>query len=249
MKKIKTAIIAIKKIKNWPTYFLDYLSLIRKKNITYKFRKGPSLFLRAGTSDRGIMTSIVVSDEHRIENIKLEKNAVIVDIGAQTGIFSIYVSNKAEKIYAYEPEPTNYEYLINNIKINKLKNKIIPFNLAVSNKKEKLKIYYSKENTGGHSSYLKTRKFFTTKTTTLKEIIELNKLKKIDLLKIDTEGAEYKILFGLPQHYFKNIKRIIVEIHEINHETYNKKNLIKYLKKAHYEIEEKEGYLFCTKRN
>ncbi len=135
--------------------------------------------------------------------------------------------------------------LLKNIKINNLTDVIKPFNYAVFDKKEKIKIYISKHNTGGHSIYCKSNKDIEVFTITLKEIFENNDISKCDLLKIDTEGSEYKILYGLPKNYFTKIKRIHLEYHDINKEKYNHNYLMQFLLKNGFKLIHELGYLFA----
>jgi len=59
-------------------------------------------------------------------------------------------------------------------------------------------------------------KNITCELKTLSYIIEDNSLEKIDLLKIDCEGNELKVLNGIAPKHWKIIKQIIIEIHNIN---------------------------------
>jgi len=207
---------AIKKIKNWPLYFLDFLFLVPKKHIVYYLRNGYKYLVRARTGDRGIMTTICLVDEYKMNQLFLSKDSIVIDIGANIGIFSVAVSSCAGKVFAFEPVKDNFDLLIENIKLNKLIGKIIPFNYAVSDKNEKLKIYLFSYNRGSHSIYAKGKRFEEVKAITLREVFDDNKIDKCDLLKIDAEGCEYKILFGLPDNYFYKIKRIYLECHNLN---------------------------------
>ena len=51
---------------------------------------------------------------------------------------------------------------------------------------------------------------------TLSYIIEKNSLKEINLLKIDCEGNELKVLEGVGNKHWKLIKQIIIEVHDID---------------------------------
>ena len=53
------------------------------------------------------------------------------------------------------------------------------------------------------------------KTITLDKYLNENKIKNIDLIKIDTEGHEFEILKGLKEN-IKNVKTIIFEHHYDN---------------------------------
>jgi len=238
---------AIIKIKNWKDYFYDLLNLTNQKYIIYKIRDGLSYIVRAKTTDRGIVTTVVLDDEYRIDNLILPKDAIIIDIGAQIGIFSVYSSRKAEKVFLYEPVLQNYKLVLKNIKINKLGNKLTPFNLAVSDKKEKIKIFLCRDNTGGHSIYGDSKNYVEVQTTTLAEIFEKNKIKKCDLLKLDVEGSEYKIFYTLPPEYFSKILRIRMECHDIDNSINNHQHLIRFLKSKGYKIIYNHPILFADK--
>lgn len=247
LKNFHFAIKVVLNIKNWPTYFLDFFDLTSKKYITYKLRNGLKYVVRAKTSDRGILTTAIVNDEYELNKTKLAKDATVIDIGTQIGTFAVTVSKKASKVYCYEPMPDNFGVLKRNIKVNKLDNKFEAFNLAVSDKKKKLKIYVNPINTGGHSAFEKTGKFVEVQTTTLKSIFDDNKIKKCDLLKIDVEGSEYDVLYPLPKTYLKRIDRIRMEPDNIDDKKKNIKSMIKYLRDNGYKVKFKEPILFANR--
>jgi len=71
------------------------------------------------------------------------------DIGANLGIYSIFLANKVGpngRIIAIEPESTNFSRLKNNIDLNKLSN-IIPIRVALGNRKD-IGGLYIKKNIG-----------------------------------------------------------------------------------------------------
>jgi len=248
IKNAKFVLLTILHIKNWPTYFLDLFNLIKKKHVTYKFRNGLKYSARANCTDRGIITTVAVQDEYGIKKLDL-LNSTIIDIGGQNGYFSIYASKYAKNIFIYEPVQENYQMILKNIQINGLGKKIHPFNLAVSNKKEKLKIFLSSENTGGHSVYGSGKNYQEVKTTTLPDIFKDNFIEVCDLLKMDNEGSEYRIFYNLPDEYFKKIINIRMEVHNIDKDRNNSDYFIKFLKNKGYRITFKDSILFARKIN
>ena len=247
LKNIKFVFLAISKIRNWPSYLTDLFNLTKKKLIVYKLRDGTKFQLRARTSDRGILTSVVLLDEYRINSTDLPRDATIIDIGGQTGMLSVFASRKASKVYTYEPIKENYEFIKKNIALNGLKNKITVFNMAVSDKKKKLKIYISADNTGGHSAYGKG-KYETVIAIPFQSVFEDNDIKRCDLLKLDAEGSEYEILYNLPSQYFNRIKRIYMEYHDIDSKDRNHKTLVKFLKAKKYSVEYDAGLLYAIRK-
>lgn len=127
-----------------------------------------------------------------IMNYNISKEDTIIDAGAYIGAFSIYCSGLVGdgKIYAFEPNKENYKKLVANLELNETKN-VIPLNLGLWSKKDKLEF-----NTHGASSSI----FF--KLGKGKEIINVISLDslgldKIDLIKMDIEGAEIEALKGM----------------------------------------------------
>lgn len=245
----------IQKIKNWHAYYLDFFCLIRKPKLIYHMRNGLKILVRSGTADRGIITSVLLADEYLLDQTKLESNSVVIDIGAQIGVFSIFAASKSKRVYSFEPVPENYRLLLENIKINNFDRKIKAFNYAVSNEKKNLRLFLNENNTGEHSVYFKTKKYLDVPAVPLKDIFDEHNINICDLLKIDTEGSEYEILYGLPKDYFKRIKRIYVEYHDINgvdtsgaSTKYNHIELKKYLEKNGYKVTDKNDYLYCIKK-
>ena len=100
------------------------------------------------------------------------------------------------------------------------------FNFALSNKNSLTHLYRYKES-GQNSLYPKKNErnfFFKVNTQKISTFIKNNKIKKIDLLKIDTQGSEIDIIEGCGD-YLKKI--LIIEIELIFDDTYNKNSISK----------------------
>ena len=144
-------------------------------------------------------------------------DAVILDIGANIGSHSLYwtLERDAKKIYAFEPLPGTYEILQKNIELNNLNDRIISFNFGLSDEEINAKIgSYNKQNIGG-TSFVKADKG----NFKLKTLDSLNIPEKIDLFKIDVEGAEVEVLLGAVETIKKNKPIIVIE-------SFNRKNQI-----------------------
>lgn len=166
-------------------------------------------------------------------NNKFSEPITVFDVGAHYGetILLFEKKLKLKKIYSFEASPENFEKLKINIS-KKLKTKTEIFNNALGDKISKKYInqtletssstinelnqnsrYYKKKlkilNIKNKKSYIRQ---IPISIITLDEFIEKKNIKKIDLLKIDTEGYEFKVLKGLSKHYQK-IKLIYFEHH------------------------------------
>lgn len=77
-------------------------------------------------------TPRLVYERRRMSGLEIKKNELIIDLFAGVGPFSIQIAkNHDVLVYSFDINPDAYNYLIENIKINRLKGKIYPYNLNV----------------------------------------------------------------------------------------------------------------------
>ena len=163
---------------------------------------------------------------------------VIFDIGSHKGeTIKIFLKNfNIDSIYSFEASPSNFEKLKNNIKkIQKKYTKcnIKIYNIGIGNSNNE-RIFYDLSDSNSStfnrinksSLYFKKKSkilsFFFNKNFFIKEnmvkqiclfdFINKNKLEKIDILKIDTEGYEFEVLKGLGDKIM-NVKFVYFEHH------------------------------------
>ena len=197
-------------LKNWPTYFLYYFG-IKKGGGVFVFRNGAIIKDKEGTAS-GTIAVVFIRKHYGC----IVGKSTIVEIGANVGIFAIYAAttNSNVKLYSYEPIKDNYEVLVENIAYNGFKNKIIPFNLGVASNSEKRDFYL--KSSPEHSLYKPDGSDWRVSIdcVSLNDILSSNRLSKVDLLKINAEGAEYEILYSTPKECFDKIDEIRLEYHE-----------------------------------
>jgi FkbM family methyltransferase len=243
IKKLKLSMRAISKIENWGDYFLDYLGL-KRGEIIYKI-DGMKVKIRAGTIDKSIFTEVILGELYYPKWLELEDSPVVIDVGSHIGTFSLFISNKNNAIvYAIEPNKDNFKMLQEQIELNKLK--IIPFNLALSDKKGEMKLYSGRHSARGSILREEGSEFQRIETVTLEEFFNMNKIKKCDLMKMDIEGGEYLVLYSTPKRIFEKIKRIFLELHSIEGE--NKGKMIEFLKQMGFKLEyDKDNFIYAIK--
>jgi len=183
----------------------------------------------------------------------IDKNDIIFDIGANIGWYSMLFSKKATsgEIHAFEPTPKTLKRLQSNCKLNNTKNIIIN-NLAISNKIGKIKLYSCITNTHGNSIKLqeniKNTKYeeYLIDSITIDSYISKNKIKKLDLIKCDIEGAELLMLKGAKEclKKFKPILQLEVSDNLTKIYGYSSKSTFKYLNDYGY-----VGYYANDKNN
>ena len=229
---------SMKIVKNWHLIPFIYFKLIGRDHAVLILRNGYKVKLRVRSTDLQAFFNVWIIQEYNKPDYQILENDIIIDIGAHIGLFSLYVSQfcKRGKIFSFEPIDENYKLLLENIKLNKIEN-IIAVQKAVSGDEKTIKIYLN-EDQAAHSAYSHGDSFIETESISLKEIIDVNSIKKCNFLKIDCEGAEYGILKSVPDEYFKAIMKIGMEYHFSD----TKSNLLKELKERlqmrDYEIQE-----------
>ena len=127
----------------------------------------------------------------------------MIDIGAHVGFFTLLgakLVGSTGQIYAFEAEPNNYGVLQANIERNGYQN-VIAENQAVSEKCGTTSFFLSGLDNGSHSIY-KVRRRMTkgeieVQTTTIDAFLESKGWPKIDVIKIDVEGAENVVIKGM----------------------------------------------------
>ena len=165
-----------------------------------------------------------------------KKNIKALDLGANLGLHTIILNKMGYSVTSYEPDPLIFKRLKKNILENKCKN-VYPKNLAIFDKSTKLKFTRVINNlTGSHISSEKKsygkKNHITVKTQDIKLIIN-----NFDLIKMDIESTEAKVITALKKEDFKN-KIFIIEIG-------NKINA----KKIFYFLKKKKINFFSQKNN
>ena len=149
----------------------------------------------------------------------VKKGMVVIDIGANIGYYTLLAAKlvgKEGKVLAFEPEPSNFNLLTRNVKLNKFEDRCILINKAVSNFVGTAKLYLSDENPGDHTLLKdnKKGKWIKVQTTTIDHFLnyELNdKIKEIDVIKMDIQGNEMAALEGMVETISKskNLKMFV----------------------------------------
>ena len=131
---------------------------------------------------------------------------IVVDLGANIGYFTCLLAKivgEDGKVFAFEPDPRNLKLLRRNIQENNYKNVIIA-DKAVSDVNGSCTLYSSQKKFGANrifeSKKKQTHDFIPIKSETicLDDYFEKqNLLKKIDFIKIDVEGSEFRAFNGM----------------------------------------------------
>lgn len=139
----------------------------------------------------------LLADCYGLRGRSFADGSVILDIGANVGIVSIYLAKLYPKcfIYAYEPLPLNFDNLCKNIFMNNTAN-VVPVPQAVTADGRDITMRFNYDNLGGATAHVGLPPYneVKVKSVTLPSIVDTYAFDRVALLKMDVEGAEHEIL-------------------------------------------------------
>ncbi len=187
---------------------------INKDNLELFFKYKILDDVRCNVFD-SIINEVIHSKGYKLkDSIIFADNDIVIDMGANIGIFSIYLAKKYPniKIYSFEPGQENYELLLVNIKLNNVKN-VFPIQKAVGNYNGKTTIEQTtswgalakeliqdKSLLGSQflvnevSNYSYSQNANIVEMITFDKVFELLNIEKCKYLKVDCEGGEIGLL-------------------------------------------------------
>lgn len=184
--------------------------------------QGLKFFIRPRTTDLYILAEVFEEKCYQPTlKLKKEKVKLIVDLGAHLGSFSVWANQtfQPKKIISVEMEKNNLEMLRQNIAVNKLSNKIKIIGKAIYPQNTQMKLKKHHFDLGAHQlDDSNNNQQEEIETISLAKLIKENRIKKIDFLKVDIEGAEKDLLTSKNKNLFKNlVEFIIMEVHSSSH--------------------------------
>lgn len=156
-------------------------------------------------------------------------NPIIYDCGANIGVSCLYFSlaYPGSKVKAFEADPNIAKILSDNLNNNDVKNVQI-VNKAVWNTNDGINISF--EGSDGATIY-SSENLVNVPSIRLKEVIENET--KIDLLKMDIEGAEYEVLNDCKDS-LGNVYNLFIEVHSFSKENQRLSEIFEILEKNHF---------------
>lgn len=185
--------------------------------------------------------------------LHLEPGSKVIDIGANAGYFSLFMFERfpGVSVFGYEPIPANYALLKQyHQQFQHLDWSIS--NTAVAGEPGTLQLHYEGPDqfTTAASMFASAKgtQLIEVPATTLQDIIANNGLKQIDFLKLDCEGAEYDILYGLNPGQLSRIEHIAIETHHGVKPMQSQEALNVYLQEHDFQIWSKGSKIWASRK-
>lgn len=140
----------------------------------------------------------------------LRSEDTFVDVGANVGTYTVLASAQVgAKTYSFEPIPSTFQSLVDNIKINKIESRVIAKQVGVSDKKNTV-FFTSNLDVENHIQHEKSEGSIRVEVDSLENLVGA----EIPvLLKVDVEGFETDVMNGAWNLLTnKALKAIIIEL-------------------------------------
>lgn len=200
-----------------------------------------------------LIEEILITKVYEDEEVKIGLNDIVLDCGANIGIFSVYASKKAKMVYAFEPGKNEIASLYKNKTFNNCNNiKIISKAVLDNSRNARLVLL------GVVSSYLVSKEKKENKeesdikdvsnieTISIDEFVEKEGLEKVDFIKMDIEGSEEKALLGAKETLKKFKPKLALSIYHKLSDFYKIPLLIKKLNPDYkIRVKNKKGTLMA----
>jgi FkbM family methyltransferase len=191
-------------------------------------------------------------DERILLDKLLKPGDVFCDVGANIGELTLYAAKRltAGKVLAFEPAGALHQRLLGNVQLNNFSN-VSTYHLGLSDRPGEVKLYnptfsQNLDNIGsfseGEGSVFKSDSRPVTaevvRVETFDKIFAETKLDRLDIIKIDVEGAELSVLHGARAALERYKPAIVIEINEETYSAagYTYKDVVDFLDDLNYTI-------------
>jgi FkbM family methyltransferase len=223
---------SIKLAKRWIGEVL--ISLNRKLNgIATLQYLGREIYFDQATDIGGKLSSSGGFEKQEMDLCKeyITETSIVLDIGANIGLHSIYFSSLAKDGYilSFEPSLATFNVLVSNVA--NIAN-IVPINLAVSDEGTIRNFYHTSDN--AYSSLIDTKRkevVSTIKVPCMKvdDVVSGLHLNRVDFVKIDVEGLEFEVLKGMDEVISKYQPVVFCEIYKGKHSNQQPEETVQFL--------------------
>lgn len=146
----------------------------------------------------------------------LPPGAVFLDVGAHVGQYTLVASQQvgaAGQVHSFEPDPETFRWLAGNVRLNRLRNVRVN-QAALSDESGKKRFYFATPRDIGSNSLSRplndSGRSCDVVCTTMDEYVAANGIERVDLIKVDIEGAEYAMLVGAQHLLSRPNKPVII---------------------------------------
>lgn len=201
----------------------DAESVNWRNGLLFVKARGHELAVRpeSGT-DWVVLDEVLVNDEYRLAKLPTGLG-VVVDCGANIGVFSALAAARTERLVLVEPVPENAAVARRNLELAGALEKAQVVEAALgANSQDTLTLWVTPGGPGCNSILRSQAALFgepvelKVPTISIADLFERHGVTSCDLFKCDIEGAEYAAFEAAPIEVLQRIRRLRMEYHLFN---------------------------------
>lgn len=161
-------------------------------------------------------------------NAQKSDGLVFMDVGAHAGNHALFMSQYVKEVHAFEPNPIVRESMEANVKLNKIRN-INIYSLGLSNVNELIPFYVPKKDHLSCGSFCsdhdeRNEYFADLEVRVGDDVVQEKVINHVDIIKIDVEGFERRVVEGLTKTMASSRPMVIIEVSKTTRGEFGSKN-------------------------
>jgi len=201
---MKKKVVSKKKINFGIQYIIDLFCITRiyKFSKKYQHERGHKMAIFANDHIGICINQLGIYEREELEYLSdflssvrgTLLNGIVLDIGANIGNHSLYFSDLFKEVISFEPHPDTYKLLEFN---TSFRTNIRTHNFGLGDARETVALHENPTNLGGSSIESESDNHNNSLEISLQKLDDfVNDLQRIDLIKMDVEGYESKVIIG-----------------------------------------------------
>lgn len=246
--------------KNWPAVVPFFLGNRANQQLRLQLRRPQVALIVRSAMDIWSVKETFLDQFYTRYGVPVEDRWTVMDIGAGIGDYVIHAAygKPNVQVYAFEPYPGSFALLRENLALNQMDH-VRAFQQAVWHKTGSLSLDLASGEPLQISSHNLTSSVsdgyrLSVDAISLDSALAKLNITRLDLLKMDCEGAEYEILLNTPPEILRLVKRIIMEYHDLDAQRAHP-ILVDFLMRQGYQVTCQEnnvhaeiGYLYAEQK-
>ena len=252
----------LKNVRSWPGYLACKLGLSQAPRFELTLRPVP---IRVTMPRSSVLTfkEIFLLEEYEPPFRRMATDApVVLDVGGNIGYFALYAFLRKPRatVYSFEPVPTHFA-LLSHHRAAHPRFDWMALPVAVADQTGTVDFFYDETHSPDgidpsaslfspdeNGVAVAEARRLRVETVGLADWLRERRIAHVDLLKLDCEGAEYPILYGLSDAHFPRIHQIIAEVHPGRGARENGDSLADFLQKKGYRVEQHPNGILHAER-
>jgi len=167
------------------------------------------------------------------KHFSIPSSSVVVDVGANVGVFSTLAARTARVVYALEPSSSNFSLLRAN---TARAANVIALNLACARENGRASLDVSSDPVSFSLALQSpSSNQETVEAINLTTLFDRYKIERCDFLKLDCEGCEFEIILDSDAVAIDRVDRIVMEYHDHRSDRFSHHDLLHTLKRFGFE--------------